>query len=259
MGDLSLSFLNLSDEKIRTLAPAVFADSRHDSRSEKYTYVSTPDILNKMREEGYGVHSVSQARSLKDKQCHTKHMLRLWPLGTTVGDEIMEILLLNSHDGTSSLQFLCGIYRVVCNNGLTVGGGDLFKYRVVHRGNQMDYAINAALSVAASFPEVERLIGEMKNRMMSLDEKLEFALKGIARRNPDLLGVINPVDMIKSRREADCGDDLWRVYNVVQERIINGGVRYKKNGNRQQLRKLHGIDSVIETNRYIWDSAAAYL
>ena len=52
---------------------------------------------------------------------HTKHMIRLRHASQINGAEANEIVLLNSHDGTSSYQMLAGMFRFVCSNGLVCG------------------------------------------------------------------------------------------------------------------------------------------
>ncbi|MEK2517414.1 DUF932 domain-containing protein, partial [Providencia stuartii] len=49
---------------------------------------------------------------------HTKHLLRLRREGQITSQQVPEIILLNSHDGSSSYQMLPGMFRFVCQNGL---------------------------------------------------------------------------------------------------------------------------------------------
>ncbi len=55
------------------------------------------------------------------KREHTKHMIRLCHANQINGREVGEIILLNSHDGTSSYQMLAGMFRFVCQNGMVCG------------------------------------------------------------------------------------------------------------------------------------------
>ncbi len=48
-------------------------------------------------------------------------MLRLRRNGEINGQHVPEIILLNSHDGTSSYQMLPGYFRFVCQNGCVCG------------------------------------------------------------------------------------------------------------------------------------------
>ena len=43
----------MTDEQLIKVAPSIFANEAHDSRSERYTYIPTIEILRKLRGEGY--------------------------------------------------------------------------------------------------------------------------------------------------------------------------------------------------------------
>lgn len=43
----------LSDDQIRRVAPSIFADGKHESRSERYTYIPTIEVLRGLRNEGF--------------------------------------------------------------------------------------------------------------------------------------------------------------------------------------------------------------
>ena len=109
----------LSDDQIRRVAPSIFADAPHQSRSERYAYIPTAAVLTELRKEGFQPFMVTQTRVRDEgKREHTKHMLRLRHASQINGAEANEIVLLNSHDGTSSYQMLAGQFRFVCSNGL---------------------------------------------------------------------------------------------------------------------------------------------
>jgi hypothetical protein len=52
--------------------------------------------------------------------------------GQITGQQVPEIILLNSHDGSSSYQMLPGYFRAICTNGL-VCGQSFGEVRVPHR------------------------------------------------------------------------------------------------------------------------------
>ena len=125
----------LSDDQIRRVAPSIFADAPHESRSERYTYIPTAAVLTELRKEGFQPFMVTQTRVRDEgKREHTKHMLRLRHASQINGAEANEIVLLNSHDGTSSYQMLAGMFRFVCSNGL-VCGDTVADVRVPHKGD----------------------------------------------------------------------------------------------------------------------------
>ena len=68
----------LSDDHIRRVAPSIFADAPHESRSERYSYIPTAAVLTELRKEGFQPFMVTQTRVRDEgKREHTKHMLRL--------------------------------------------------------------------------------------------------------------------------------------------------------------------------------------
>ena len=91
--------------------PSVFSGDKHESRSERYTYIPTINIINKLRDEGFQPFFACQSR-VRDlgRREYSKHMLRLRREGHINGQEVPEIILLNSHDGSSSYQMIPGIF-----------------------------------------------------------------------------------------------------------------------------------------------------
>ncbi|MCI4005135.1 DUF945 domain-containing protein, partial [Dickeya dianthicola] len=65
-----------------------------------------------------------------------------------------EIVLLNSHDGTSSYQMLAGMFRFVCSNGL-VCGDTVADVRVPHKGDVAGLVIEGAYQVLGGFEQVK--------------------------------------------------------------------------------------------------------
>ena len=75
------------------------------SRSERYTYIPTIDVLRGLRKEGFEPFMVAQSKSrIEGKTEFTKHMIRMRHAGqVSTRPEANEIILINSHDGASSL------------------------------------------------------------------------------------------------------------------------------------------------------------
>lgn len=112
----------LTREELFCVVPSVFSEDKHASRSERYTCIPTITLLENLQREGFQPFFACQTR-VRDqgKREHTKHMLRLRREGQITGHQVPEIILLNSHDGSSSYQMLPGLFRMVCQNGLICG------------------------------------------------------------------------------------------------------------------------------------------
>ena len=53
----------LSDDQIRRVAPSIFAEAPHDSRSERYAYIPTAAVLAELRKEGFEPVSYTHLRA----------------------------------------------------------------------------------------------------------------------------------------------------------------------------------------------------
>jgi Domain of unknown function (DUF932) len=69
----------LSEDQMRAAAPSIFAEGKHASRSERYTYIPTIDVLRGLRKEGFEPFMVAQGASrVEGKAEFTKHMIRIY-------------------------------------------------------------------------------------------------------------------------------------------------------------------------------------
>ena len=142
----------LSDDQIHRVAPSIFAEAPHESRSQRYAYIPTATVLTELRKEGFQPFMVTQTRTRhEDRRDYTKHMIRLRHASQiNARGEANEIILLNSHDGTSSYQMLAGMFRFVCSNGL-VCGDTVADVRVPHKGDVAGQVIEGAYQVLHGF------------------------------------------------------------------------------------------------------------
>ena len=246
----------LTDEQLFRAAPSIFAAGKHQSRSDRYTYIPTIEVLTGLRKEGFQPFMVAQSKSrVEGKSEFTKHMLRLRQSGElTLQQEFFEIILINSHDGTSSYQMLSGIFRMVCTNGM-VTGDTHEDIRVQHRGNITENVIEAAYSIADNFENVRNSRDTMKGTTLSLPEARAFAEAALSLKydSKDSAPIV-PEQLLTARRHEDRGkDDLWTTFNKVQENLLKGGLRGKTAaGRRTTTREVTAIDTNIKLNRALW-------
>ena len=245
----------LSDDQIRRVAPSIFADAPHESRSERYSYIPTAAVLTELRKEGFQPFMVCQTRVRNEgRREHTKHMLRLRHANQINAREANEIILLNSHDGTSSYQLLGGMFRCVCSNGLVCGDtvGDV---RVPHKGDVAGHVIEGAYQVLSGFEHAQESRESMQAITLDAGESEVFARAALALKydDPTKPAPVTESQILMPRRFDDRRPDLWSVFNRTQENLTKGGLHGRAaNGRRQQTRPVQGIDSDIRLNRALW-------
>jgi hypothetical protein len=245
----------LSNEQIAYHAPSVMASEAHESRGERYSFIPTIQVIDGLRAEGFQPYEIRQTK-VRDagKREHTKHMVRMRHASSIVADEVPEIILLNSHDGSSSYQIMSGVFRFVCSNGLIAG--DMFNnIRVRHTGNVVGDVIEGATRVLEDAKQIGSRIDEYKSITLDYDEQQAFARSALQLR----WGDEQPVQasrLLQPSRWQDRKDDLWTVYNRVQENMMKGGVPGRSaTGRRTTTRAVSGVNENVKLNKALWTLA----
>ncbi|GJJ05646.1 hypothetical protein RugamoR64_61840 [Duganella rhizosphaerae] len=245
----------LSDAQIMRVVPSIYAEEKHASRSGSYTYIPTSNVLERLRNEGFLPFMACQSKPRDEsKREHTKHMVRLRHVSQIVSKEANEIVLLNSHDGTSSYQMLAGKFRFVCANGL-VWGDTMSDVRIRHKGNIVDNVIEGAFRVLKDFELVDGQIDGMKSLKLNQGQQLAFARSALALKYDTQVtpAPVTERQILAPKRVEDQGDDVWSTFNRVQEHMIDGGVRGRNaTGRRMETRPVTGIAQNIQLNRALW-------
>ncbi|WP_123312553.1 DUF932 domain-containing protein [Escherichia coli] len=287
----------LTHEELMHYVPGIFGEDKHTSRSQNYTYIPTITVLESLQREGFQPFFACQTR-VRDpgRRGYTKHMLRLRRAGEINGEHVPEIILLNSHDGTSSYQMLPGYFRFVCQNGC-VCGQSLGEVRVPHRGNVVDRVIEGAYEVVGVFDRIEEKRDAMQSLILPPPARQALAQAALTYRygdehqpvttadiltprrredyGKDLWSVaqaaltyrygdehqpVTTADILTPRRREDYGKDLWSAYQTIQENMLKGGISGRSaKGKRIHTRAIHSIDTDIKLNRALWVMAETLL
>lgn len=249
------SDIPLTDDQIRKYAPSIFAVEKHESRSSRYTYIPTGEVLAGLRKEGFSPFMACQSKCRDEsKREHTKHMVRLRHASQINAKEANEIILLNSHDGTSAYQMLSGMFRFVCSNGL-VCGDTMSDIRFRHNGDILDNVIEGAFRVLDDFELIDGQMESMKGLTLNAGEQAAFARSALALKYDTAVAPapITESQVLRVKRMADDKTDLWTTFNRVQENLIGGGLRGRTaTGQTRTTRAVTGIDTSIKLNRALW-------
>lgn len=257
----------LEEAQIRDAVPSIFAEGKHESRSLRYTYIPTIEVLRGLAKEGFRPYEVRQGGTKDEtRRDFTKHLVRLRRDGSAPiarGDAVRELVLVNSHDGTSSYQLMAGLFRMVCSNGLVVcEPGTATLHRVPHKGDVVHEVIEGAYRVLDAGDRVEEDIRDMQSLELTSGERHAFATAALAiRYGTDEEGAveapITPAKVDQARRTDDSGSDLWRTFNRVQENLDKGEQHYRHRAedgrvSNRTTRPVRSIDGNVGLNRALW-------
>ena len=257
--------------QIRRVAPSVFADREDASRSEKYSFVSSDSLLDQMDDAGFFVVGAQEQRTRKPDGSDTrKHLLRFahQDVLEQSRDQRIEVVMINSHNGSCSYQLMAGIFRVVCTNGLIVGT-KFDAIRIRHMGYAGEDVIIASLKLVGEIPRIMDNIRRMEGVDLPYRKQVYFVHEAARLRlGDDYEDRIRPEVLLSPRRWNDIGftsegsASVWQCFNRVQENLIKGGaslIPRKGSGRRyRSLRALNGIDGNTRLNRDLWDLADRY-
>ena len=256
----------ISDEQLNVLAPSVFASQPIAGVSDRYSFLPTSSILNGMRENGWvPVRAEQQSVRTEARRGFQKHLIRFARaehLATWDKNQVRpEVVLLNSHDKSSAYQLHCGLFRLVCLNGMVVSDGTFARISIKHSGFNPDSVIEASFDVLEAVPRIMDKVKLFQDRILTDSERLALATGAATYRWEDPnKAPVNPSMLLNPRRYGDGAKDLWTTLNTVQENIIRGGQRdysrRRPDGSRMpKSRAIKGIDEDMKLNKALWQMA----
>ncbi|NCB43084.1 MAG: DUF945 domain-containing protein [Clostridia bacterium] len=265
---------------IHQLPSSAMATGPWEKTSGKYKFISTSRIVDALSASGFSPVKASQTNTrIPEKQGYTKHMIRFRSNSLiestssnalSVGDVIPELVLVNAHDGTSSLKFMLGLFRLVCSNGLTVAAAGIASISFKHIGlhsygptrdgfkDLNDLVHDRAFSIISQVPRIMNQVNRWKSKELDQSKQLEFAHRAADDLKLTSLD-LDPSHLLDARRAADSSNDLWTVFNRVQENMIKGGLMAKNNkGKWRRTRRINSVNWDLDVNRGLWRIAESF-
>lgn len=236
--------------------------------TDRYTHVPTTQVIEDIIKLGWEPIQAVQVNARK-KKGFQRHMIKFINPEFIKEDstEYPELLLGNSHDGTTSFTLDVGIFRLVCSNGMVIKTEDFGSMRVRHYGYDFDVIRNAVTELMDKLPEYIRQVDNMKETELEPEQILEFSRRAAMLRfnnvtEETIEDVVDLNEFSDSTRKEDDGNGLWEVFNRVQERVIGGKFKYQMGANNNKERKarpVKGFKSQVKLNQDLWELASSYL
>ena len=261
----------LTMDVVRTLAPSAFTETAHASRSARYAQIPTVSVIEGMVAAGFFPFQASESRTKDETRFgFTKHMIRFRSMasfraGLEVGGNVPEVVLINSHDGSSRYKLMAGIFRLICSNGMIVADSMLASISIRHTGDIVREVISGSRQLTDGVPRMLGVVRDWQAIELTPDEQGVFASAAHTLRF-DAEGHVNtpihPRQLLAPRRAEDAtGNDLWRTFNRIQENVIKGGLHAVKRTEtgrrirRVSTREITGINQDVKLNRALWTLA----
>ena len=283
----------LSKDELREIAPSIFSTVPSPEVSKKYSHIPTDKLIDDMELLGWNVIDAKEvAARTKGTRGFQKHLVvfrnddivinqmpnnivesSTSPTGNRrtegtfakknpIDTVFPQILLTNSHDGKNAFTFTAGLFRMICENGLVVSTNEFEKVAIRHMGYDFDELQVQINEMVERLPLTVESMNNMIDTKMTQNSIVKFAKDMLAVRFPeDELRRIT-IDMdefITPVRPEDKGDDLWSVFNVIQEKIIEGDFDYTIGTKHRKARQIKNFKQDMDLNSKMFDVALEYV
>lgn len=292
MLDLSKSGFKTSKE-LRELAPSIFTTKPSSEVTDKYKHIPTNLIIRDMELLGWFVVDAKEVKARTEgTKGFQKHLVVFRNPDVVINDlpegvrnssssptgyrnskgqfikdngydQIFpQILLTNSHDARNAFHFTAGLFRMVCENGIVISTEEFADIKIVHMGYEFEVLQEQIRNLVENLPLTIDSMNKMRETELEEEQILEFAQRALECRFTDneLLNInVDVEDLVFPKRTADKGNDLWKVFNVVQERIINGNFEYSNGVKVRKARKIKNFKQNMKVNVDLFNLALEYV
>lgn len=251
------------EKAIKFYAPQVLTTAPAEHVSDKYTFLNTMEVIKSMMGLGWEVTHVNG----RGRGEHGLHMVRMFhnELGNKVqqSDAMRpQLVLFNSHDGTNRAKMALGMFRLVCSNGLIVGEPGMYDdVKLKHIYNSQEDFINITQQAHNKYEQIFEHIYNMRERILSDDERKALAYYAIALREknlviegtkrPDIETINNVIDVkevLKPLRIQDKSNSLWDTMNVIEERLTKG--KFYKYDDKKGYTKAKALTEIKRNHEF---------
>lgn len=269
-GFKSFTHITINGEKTK---PVNFLNALNNPKttSNKYGTTQTSSVIDIIKDNGFKVRQVLKPNYRKvENAAFNKHALRITKPELMGFDDIPEVVFINNNNNRGSAQLLLGIFRMVCMNGMVLGD-DIHSQKIRH-GSDFLEELNQGLQVAfKNFDKTKELLSVMKSTHLSNTEissfkeflKTEVLYPRLSNKNTQRIKIdyrFNPL------RIEDHGNDLYTVFNRIQEHVIRKGVKYQRidlvNDELKLVnsttREVKAIDANVKLNQELMNKTIQY-
>ena len=255
----------LNKEEIRKQAPSIFTSVKGEATSEKYTHIPTDQVIDDMEKLGWGVVDAKEVNARKGVGFQ-KHLVVFRNLDVAItgddGDNVFpQILMTNSHDGKNAFTFTAGLFRMVCENGLVISTQEFENLKIRHMGYNFTELQSTITAMVEKLPLTVEAMNKFKQTQLAEDQIMDFAKQALevrfSKEEVERIS-IDYTEFTKSTRKEDEGNDLWSVFNRIQEKIIDGDFNYGFGNKTRKARQIKNFNQDLVVNSRLYELATEY-
>lgn len=249
----------LTTTRLAQLAPAIFAEAPRTGLSNRYSFLKTGEVIEALQGAGWMPVFAGQGKARDLTRAGVqRHVVRFrhGDAQLKIGGVVPELVVVNSHDGSSAYQLHAGIFRFVCGNGMVVADSIFARVSIRHSNATLREVVDASFQVVKDVPKLGESIEAMRAVTLTNREQEIFAESAARLRWDEEKLPVAPAQLVEARRHEDRPADLWSTFNRVQENLVRGGVKGQTTtGRRMRTRAIGSVTEDTKINKALWHLA----
>jgi len=191
---------------------------------QKEFYIPTIDVVQKLQKEGWMINGVDEQRNEKTRKITNNYVQMTHPdfaIKNSKGkDEAYSSLTIsNSCSGDQPLTMDLGAYRMICSNGMI--GFDKHAEREIIKHTEINYGDldHFIYNISNKAQNVINHLNSWKQKNLTSEQIQNLAYNAAKLRFNEDDEKFNPIDLLRVNRVEDEGEDVWTVFNRIQENL----------------------------------------
>ena len=247
MKNLNFIPLNNDIKKLSAFIPSLNKDWRDNQRiSSKPYQVESLDAIREFQHQGWNITGALEDRSKNRKV--NNHYIRMEHPDFTIIDSrnkkeaVATMNIQNSCNGSKPMELDFGVYRQVCENGM-IAHSSFSNAKVAHTEKGLYSLSKIILNLGIHTQDIMNEFVKLKNSSLSPIKAMAMAAEAAKLR----FGEDHSIDvkqLLNINRDEDKGEDVWTVFNRIQENLTQPERIYNENGSL-----MVGVNSIYEDTR----------
>jgi hypothetical protein len=250
----------ITKDEARAVNPAIFANNPAPTMSNRYIFVDSESIIDSMDALGWGLTKVTAPKARKEeRRAYGKHLMEFQsrsfegiedPRSRGKGTLFPRLHIINSHNGSTRLEASCGLFALVCSNGLVISRLHFGEVSLRHAGKFSQYdAMSAIMEFEKKMADIRDHVENFSGILLTQVEQETFArVAATARWGQEASSKMDVAQLLHRNRSEDDSNTLWATFNTLQENVIGGSARV---GSRRS-RPMKEMTRTQDLNQALW-------
>jgi len=225
---MQYKFIPVNNDLNKAMAFANTLDPNYIKKTQrikqKEFYIPTINVVEKLQNEGWLINGVDEQRNKKTRKITHNYVQMTHPdfsIKNSKGKDeaYSSITISNSCSGDSPLQISLGAYRMVCSNGLVRYDEHADFEKIKHNEINFLNLDRFIYSINKKSQDVISQLNIWKQQNLTFEQINKLAFDAAKLLHDENDEKFNPNALLQVNRVEDEGNDIWTVFNRIQENL----------------------------------------